>query len=226
MKSVRSSVGSDWLREVRLERGLPSAPVAHQSLYSLLAKGSLLGIVLVLMPLMLLVLLNNRQSSLTAEVVALAPVEERLGDAQARLKSMASKRDLLKQQVEKIASQLVALRSSSALLEQMRQVTPKGVRLRAVAALPSKLTVTGEAEGSDAFQRINALALNLEAEQEFSLNGTSIVKATADDAGLIEFRLESVIDSTVATTPERLRELGSDGLAQRFELLRAKGVGL
>jgi len=118
------------------------------------------------------------------------------------------------------------LRSGSALLEQMRQVTPQGVRLLSVAALPSKLIIKGEAEGSDAFERINALALNLEAQDELRVDGTSIVKATANDNGRVDFSLESVIDSTVGSTPERLRDLGAEGLARRYELLREQGIPL
>jgi len=121
---------------------------------------------------------------------------------------------------------LVALRSSSALLEQMGQVTPQGVRLLSVAALPSKLIIKGQAEGVDAFERINALALNLEDQDEFLGDGTRILKATANDKGLVEFSLESAIDASVRVTPERLRQLGSEGLARRYALLQEQGIAL
>jgi len=75
-------------------------------------------------------------------------------------------------------------------------------------------------------ERINALALNLEAQEEFLVDGTSILKATANDKGLIDFSVESAIDPSVRATPERLRELGSEGLARRYELLREQGIAL
>ena len=226
MRSLKRLVVPDWLRERRLELGLPPDPVVHQPLGQLLLKGAVLGSLLVLTPFALLVVMENQQRSLEAEVLALVPVEARVGNAETRLNSMAQKRSALTAQTKRIAAQLVALRSGSALLEQMRQVTPQGVRLLSVAALPSKLIIKGEAEGSDAFERINALALNLEAQDELSVDGTSIVKATTNDNGRVDFSLESVIDSSVRSTPERLRDLGAEGLARRYELLREQGIPL
>ena len=226
MRSLKRLFVPDWLRERRLELGLPPDPVVHQPLGQLLLKGAVLGSLLVLTPFALLVVMENQQRSLEAEVLALVPVEARVGNAETRLNSMAQKRSALTAQTKRIAAQLVALRSGSALLEQMRQVTPQGVRLLSVAALPSKLIIKGEAEGSDAFERINALALNLEAQDELSVDGTSIVKATTNDNGRVDFSLESVIDSSVRSSPERLRDLGAEGLARRYELLREKGIPL
>ena len=226
MRSLKRLVVPDWLRERRLELGLPPDPVVHQPLGQLLLKGAVLGSLLVLTPFALLVVMENQQRSLEAEVLALVPVEARVGNAETRLNSMAQKRSALTAQTKRIAAQLVALRSGSALLEQMRQVTPQGVRLLSVAALPSKLIIKGEAEGSDAFERINALALNLEAQDELRVDGTSIVKATANDNGRVDFSLESVIDSSVRSTAERLRDLGAEGLARRYELLREQGIPL
>ena len=226
MRSVRHLGLPDWLKERRLELGLPAEAEAYQSQRDLLFKGALVGVVLALSPMALVVVLDAQQRRLNSEVLALAPVEARVGNAQARLKAMAKERGALEQQTKRIASQLVALRSGSALLEQIREVTPQGVRLLSVAALPSKLIIKGEAEGADALERINALALNLEAQDEFLVDGTSILKATANDKGLIDFSVESAIDPSVRATPERLRELGSEGLARRYELLREQGIAL
>ena len=226
MRSSRQLGLPDWLRDYRLELGLPKEPVVHQPLHLLLLKGGLVGLGLISLPLAMLLFLQNRQAQLEVEVLELAPVEARVGDAEARLNTMAQKRAALNQQTNQIASQLVALRAGSALLEQIREVTPQGVRLLSVAALPAKLIIKGEAEGADALERINALALNLEVQAEFRADGTSIVKALATDTGLVDFSLESAIDSSVRATPERLRELGSEGLARRYALLRAQGIEL
>jgi len=226
VRSSRQLGLPDWLRDYRLELGLPKEPVVHQPLHLLLLRGGLVGLGLISLPLAMLLFLQNRQAQLEVEVLELAPVEARVGDAEARLNTMAQKRAALNQQANQIASQLVALRAGSALLEQIREVTPQGVRLLSVAALPAKLIIKGEAEGADALERINALALNLEVQAEFRADGTSIVKALATDTGLVDFSLESAIDSSVRATPERLRELGSEGLARRYALLRAQGIEL
>ena len=68
--------------------------------------------------------------------------------------------------------------------------------------------------------------LNLEAQDELQVNSTKIVKATASDNSLIDFSLEARFDSSVRPTPERLRALGSEGLALRYELLESMGVDI
>ena len=226
MTPSRDKFVSDLLRQRRLESGLPAEATVYESLQLLLLKGAVVGLVLSLTPLAFVFLLNLQQNRLEQEILALASVEERVGNAQARLDSMATKRASLNQQINRIATQLVSVRSGSALLEQIRQVTPQGIRLVSVEALPSKLLILGEAEGTDAFERINALALNLEAQDELLVDGTTVVKATASQNALIDFSLEARFDSLVRPTPERLRALGSEGLALRYELLESMGVDL
>jgi len=223
---MNQSQSSDWLREYRIQLGLSADPVAHQRLSFLLLKGTLLAGLWILIPVAVIVALGIQKHNLQLDVEKLAVVESRVGDAKARLQSMEKQRSELTAQTRRIASQLVAVRSGSALLEQLRQVTPQGVRLLSVQVFPSKLTIKGEAIGGDAYERINALALNIEALAEFLDDGTTVVKATANDRGLVEFSLNSGLDPSVRTTPKRLRALGSEGLAQRYELIEAEGIEL
>ena len=216
----------DFLQQCRLELGLPPEAEVHQPQRRLLLKGALLGFVLLVTPIALMLFFAHQKRRFEAEVLALAPVEARVGNAEARLKTMGTKRAALQQQTQQIATQLVALRSGSALLGQMRQVTPQGVRLLSLAALPSKLVIKGEAEGADAFERINALALNLEALEEVLLAGTTVLKATLNEDGLIQFSLEAALDPSAQVSAERLRNLGAEGLVRRYELLRQKGMAL
>ena len=167
---------------------------------------------------------HHRQQLVQVEVDALHPVEQRVGDAKARLRSMNSRRSTLEKQTQSIAEQLVAVRSGSALLEQLRQVTPQGVRLVSVDANPSKLQIKGESQGTDAFERINALDLNLEALPDMLLDGTTVVKAVADQQGRIAFTLEAKLDPAMKPTPDHLRGFGAEGLARRSELLQVQGV--
>ena len=137
---------------------------------------------------------------------------------------MSSRRSTLEQQTQAIAEQLVAVRSGSALLEQLRRVTPQGVRLVSVDANPSKLLIKGESQGRDAFDRINALDLNFEALPGMLTDGTTVVKAVADKQGRIAFTLEAKLDPVMKATPAQLRGLGAEGLARRLELLQDQGV--
>jgi len=215
---------ADLLQQRRLELGLPLEPVPVSPLFSLVLKGGIAGVVLVMLALLTLVGLQHRQQLLQDEIDALNPVEKRVGDAKARLRSMNSRRATLEQQTQSIAEQLVAVRSGSALLEQLRRVTPQGVRLVSVDANPSKLLIKGESQGMDAFERINALDLNLEALPDMLPDSTTVVKAVADKQGRIAFTLEAKLDPVMKPTPEHLRGLGAEGLARRLELLQDQGV--
>ena len=143
----------DLLQQRRLELGLPLDPVPVPPLLSLVIKGGIGALVLLMLASLPLLGLRPRQQLLQAEIDALHPVERRVGDAKDRLRAMTSRRSTLEQQTRSIAEQLVAVRSGSAVLEQLRQVTPLGVRLVSVDANPSKLLIKGEAQGTDLFFR-------------------------------------------------------------------------
>ena len=214
----------DLLQQRRLELGLPLDPAPVPSPLSLLGKGGMGALVLVTLVVLTLLALQRRQQLVQSEVDALNPVERRVGNAKARLRAMTSRLSSLEQQTQSIAEQLVAVRSGSALLEQLRRVTPQGLRLLSVDANPSKLLIKGESQGTDAFQRINALDLNLEALPGMLLDGTTVVKAQADKQGRIAFTLEAKFDPAMKPTPAHLRGLGAEGLARRLELLQDEGV--
>ena len=214
----------DLLQQRRLELGLPLDPAPVPLPLSPFSKGVMGALVLVMVPVLTLLGLQHRQRLVQSEVDALNPVERRVGDAKARLRTLMSRRSSLEQQTQSIAEQLVAVRSGSALLEQLRQVTPQGVRLVSVDANPSKLLIKGESQGTDAFERINALDLNLEALPDMLLDGITVVKAQADKQGRIAFSLEATLDPAMKPTPGHLRGLGAEGLARRLELLQDQGV--
>ena len=224
MTSPQAWPKANLLQQRRLELGLPLEPVPVPPLFFLVRKGGIAGVVLVMLALLTFVGLQHRQQLLQAEIDALHPVEKRVGDAKARLRAMTSRRSSLEQQTQSIAEQLVAVRSGSALLEQLRQVTPQGVRLVSVDANPSKLLIKGESQGTDAFERINALDLNLEALPDLLPDGTTVVKAVAEQQGLIAFTLEAKLDPATKPTPHHLHGLGAEGLVRRLELLQAEGV--
>ena len=131
----------DLLQQRRLELGLPLQQAPVPSMLSLVLKGGIGALVLVMLAVLTLLGLQHRQQVVQAEIAALNPVERRVGDAKDRLRAMTSRRSTLEQQTRSIAEQLVVVRSGSALLEQLRQVTPQGVRLVSVDANPSKLLI-------------------------------------------------------------------------------------
>ena len=147
MTAPRTWPKPDLLQQRRLELGLPLDPAPVPPPLSLFSKGVIGALVLVMLAVLTLLGLQHRQQLVQSEVDALNPVERRVGDAKARLRAMKSRRSSLEQQTQSIAEQLVAVRSGSALLEQLRRVTPQGVRLVSVDANPSKLLIKGESQG-------------------------------------------------------------------------------
>lgn len=217
---------SDLLRERRLELGLAADPPLQRPTGTLLLAGAGSALLLVVLSLGALPLLASRESQLQTEVDRLAPVEQRVGVARARVESLSKRTKALEKATGQIASQLVGVRSGSALLEQLRRTTPEGVRLLAVTLQPGELLISGEADGSGAYERINAFQLNLEALENMTVRGTRILKATAEADGLVAFSLNAALDASFKPTPEQLRDLGAEGLALRYELLEAEGISL
>ena len=87
---------------------------------------------------------------------------------------MGIKRAALKQQTKRIAAQLVALRSGSALLEQMRRVTPR--KFAPLACSPSsKLVIKGEAEGVDALSGLTRWR-SISKPWRIFLDGTTVLR--------------------------------------------------
>ena len=102
MTSPQDWPKADLLQQRRLELGLPLEPVPVSPLFSLVLKGGITGVVLVVLALLTLVGLQHRQQLLQDEIDALNPVEKRVGDAKARLRSMSSLRSTLEQQTQSI----------------------------------------------------------------------------------------------------------------------------
>ena len=111
----------DLLQQRRLELGLPLDPAPVPLPLSPFSKGVMGALVLVMLAVLTLLGLQHRQRLVQSEVDALNPVERRVGDAKERLRAMKSRRTTLEQQRQSITDQLVAVRSGSALLEQLRR---------------------------------------------------------------------------------------------------------
>ena len=229
MKSQQPAEHADLLRQRRLEVGLPGAEVPLRPAMSLLITGAGLGGGLVLISVGALFWLQGQERALQNRVAALVPVEQRVNKARQRLATMQKQTKALDADTRRIANQLVSVRSGSAFFSQLRQVTPEGIQLRSVTVQPAQLNLSGWAEGSvttGAYERINGLVLNLEALPEIAAGGVLVEQASSEENGITEFSLRATIDATHRPSPERLRQLGAEGLARRHERLQREGIPL
>jgi len=219
----------DLLRQRRIELGLPagSPPVRPASVF--LGIGAGVGALLALIVLIVYWQLLNRERALPRTVARLTPLGQRVAKARSRLQKTTTTAAKLEQDTARITAQLVSLRSGSAFLEQLRRVTPGAVKLQTVTVQPTQLSISGLAESSaraGGLEQINAFALNLESLAAIPIDGAAIQKAETSDAASTTFSLRVRVDPAIKPTPQQLRDLGADGLAVRFELLKQKGLPL
>jgi len=219
----------DLLRQRRIELGLPAASPPLRPAWVVLGMGAGIGTVVVLIVLTVYWQLLNREQELQQTLARLTPLEQRVAKARSRLKKSTTSAAKLEQDTVKITAQLVSVRSGSAFLEQLRRVTPGGVKLQSVAVQPDQLSISGLAEPSSVaggLEQINAFALNLESLAAIPIDGAAIQKAETSNAASTAFSLRVRVDPAIKPTPQQLRDLGALGLAARFELLKQKGLPL
>ena len=218
----------DLLRDRRLELGLPPTPPPLRPARGLVLLGSGIGLVLVLVVASFQWLAQVRERTLQGQVDRMAMVEQRARRLNSKLKSVTARSNALDKDTRQIVSQLVAVRSGSAFLEQLRRVTPQGVQLRSVSvdASGTTLTLEGVAQSPKAFERLNAFGLNLEDLPAVPAGGALVQRAKADETGLLQFTVKVSLDLEVAPTAEQLTDLGADGLARRYQLLKQRGMPL
>jgi type IV pilus assembly protein PilN len=173
-----------------------------------------------------------------AEIDRLLPLQALADGLQARLQGERRRLRLLQRGNQALADGLVAVRSGSALLEDVRRRTPAGVQLKEVKVDPALLQLKGRANDPQAFARINALQLALQASPLFQPQGVQLVKASRDEgpsasgagAGArsrqpVLFELTAAFaDRPALLDGEQLRAVGADGMAQRLLLLQRAGV--
>ena len=228
---IRPSVpsGLDLLRPRRQELGLPPNPPPLRSVQRLVLPAAALGITLVGVVMGLQGLALMREAALQRELDRWRPMElqmNRFKEETQRTKALAKTLDA---DTAGIAARLVSIRSGSALLEQLRRSTPGGVRLQSVAVQSAQLRLKGLAQGlggTEGWQQINALMLNLEALPAVPEDGAQLQLAKAEQGRLVSFNLDVRVDPAVKPTPEQLMDLGATGLARRLLLLRRQGFSL
>lgn len=226
----------DLLEECRRELGLAAsvAGVGAAPARALVLQGSFWGGGLVLASLVLLALMGWQEGQQAQQLAQLMPVEQRVTRAESRLRRLRSTTTALRKNNTRLAEQLVAVPSGSALLEQLRRVTPAGVQLQSLRVQGNAIELSGEAQAAldpGPLERINALVLALAALPISEPDGVKVVKVTrsGDDGGAMQavtFSLTWRLDPAARPSLATLKALGADGLVRRFQLLQQAGVAL
>ena len=219
------------LQERRQELGLTAQPALMPQVRSLLAKGLGVGGLLVLAVVAVAAWLAWQESQQQVELDRLQPIEQQLQLDQTQLKQLQARTAGIRKENTQIAEQLVAVRASSALLEQLRRLTPQGIQLKEVSVKTQQIKIVGQSLGDGSpgsFERINALVLQLAALPMVKPDGVKVLKVVREGAGedgeFVQFSVDVTLDPKARPSLQQLRELGASGLVERYRLLEEQGV--
>jgi Tfp pilus assembly protein PilN len=130
-----------------------------------------------------------------------------------------------------LANGLVNVSSGSALVTNLFQLAPAGVELQEASVVGPVLSLKGVANDPGAFQRINALQLQLAYSPMFQPDSVKVLKVSRQvgKAGLASGQVSFELASSFKTldpvaTLRQLQRLGASGMARRLEILQAAGV--
>lgn len=229
---MSDGVGLDLLRERREELGIPEVPPTDTR--ALLLRGAGLGGAILGVVLLGCLGLRWRQQLLATERERLAPVQAQSELLQKQLLKERGERAALEKSNRSLAEALVAVRSGSALLQGLVEVTPDGVQLSEAKVQGDELSLKGLASDPQAFRRINALVLELQGVPLFDPAKVSLKKAarqetgsSATDAGpsRVEFELSAGFRPRQSAADLRaLQQLGAEGMARRLMYLQKEGL--
>lgn len=228
----------DLLRERRKELGQESMITALLDRRPLLIRGALIGAALLVMAVGGTALVLLRYIVVKSQTAQLTRFEVEATQMQAEMAASKAKLDQLTTTTRSLTEGLTTLRTSSALLSDLQLRIPEGLQLQSVEAEGQKLVLKGQALDPLAFARINALQLELARSPLLEGTGVTLVKlervpAAAPVAGqagpaapdAVRFEL---VGPFASLPPARqlvvMRQLGSDGMVRRLQLLQAEGL--
>lgn len=222
----------DLLRERRQElRVLTPAEVLQEQL-NLLARGGVWGAAIVGGVVALGLLITLRQQFVNASLGRVAAVEQQLSSLQNELNSRRAALQPKQSSSSALARALTTTPSGAALMRDLQDRVPQGVRLRELKVSGAVVTLIGEAQDPSGFERINALQLQLGGSPllseprltKASRNPAQGAKPTAPDR--VAFEMQAQLRD-LASSPglqATLRRLGADGMEKRLQLMRQEGL--
>ncbi len=224
----------DLLRETRRATGQRTIAEVLIERRRLLLQGTSAGALLVGVVLGITALVFLRHQMVKAQMGGLNEVEAQAAALQqqlaARNKQMASITDVNRQ----LSSALGNVRPTSAVMADLRLRTPEGVQLLSADAGSANLSLKGLASDPLAFERINALQLELRRSPLLDPQGITLSKLerkteTGEKPGggptPVQFEITAKFAPLEAGRMQQvLRELGSEGMARRLELMQREGL--
>ncbi|WP_170951796.1 PilN domain-containing protein [Synechococcus sp. GEYO] len=216
----------DLLRQRRKDYGQVRQQVVPTG--SLLRRGAVLGAVLPLLLLLIATWLLIRDRLLASNIKELQPVAEQHRLLTSSLEAVQAQIQEVSTQNTDVAKALADVRSSSAVLTELRRVIPRQLKLDSVVVNGASLTLRGEAVAASGFKALNAFLLKLQESSFLDAGSVRLVQGLLDQndentSVTYEITARFADDAAQATEP-RLAGLGAQGMALRLDAMRELGV--
>jgi len=221
----------DLLRQRRLEVGLPGDRSRTKPAWQLMLVGGLLGGALLLPAVGLQLALGYRDSKVAMQLKQLNSLPSRVHALEDQLKGAQAGAKTLEASNQGLANGLVNVSSGSALVANLFQLAPSGVELKEASVVGAVLSLKGGVNDPGAFQRVNALQLQMAYSPMFQPDSVKVLKVsrqlgkTVLAPGQVSFELVSAFKTLdPGAKLKQLQRLGASGMARRLEILQAAGV--
>ena len=216
----------DLLRQRRDRFGLERPRVVP--VRDLLWRGGVIGAVVPLLLLLVVLFLVVQERQLTQRQRRLEPIAAEHDRVDQALIEASTKLEQSRATNGAIAKAMADVRSSSAVLAEVRRLVPETIALDRLVVRGSALEISGSAEQPNGLRLVNALLLRLSASGFFTPQRVELSKADVSgraEQAKLRFSLSAGFAGDAALTMRPyLPGLGAEGMARRMEVLVQEGL--
>ena len=216
----------DLLRQRRARFGLERLRVVP--VRELLWRGAVIGAVLPVLLLVVVLFLVVRERQLTQRQRQLAPTAAEHDRVDKALIEATTKLEQSRATNGAIATAMADVRSSSAVLAEVRRLVPETIILDRLQVRGDALEISGTAEQPNGLRLVNALLLRLSASGFFTPQRVELSKADLSgraEQAKLRFSVSAGFAGDAALAMRTfLPRLGADGMARRMEVLVQEGL--
>jgi len=216
----------DLLRQRRDRLGLERPRVVP--VRELLWRGGVIGAVVPLLLLLVVLFLVLQERQLTQRQRRLEPIAAEHDRVDQALIEASTQLEQSRATNGAIAKAMADVRSSSAVLAEVRRLVPETIVLDRLLVRGNALEISGSAEQPNGLRLVNALLLRLSASGFFTPQRVELSKADVSgraDETTLRFSLSAGFAGDAALAMRSsLARLGAEGMSRRMEVLVQEGL--
>ena len=216
----------DLLRQRRERFGLERPKVIP--VRELLLHGSFMGAVLPLLLLLVVLFLALQDRQLAQRQRRLEPIAAEHDRVDQALVEATKQLEVSRSTNAAIAEAMADVRSTSAVLAEVRRLVPESIVLNRLELDGNALEISGLAEQPNGLRLVNALLLRLSASDFFAPKSVELLKADLArqaEQAMVRFSLRAGFAADAGSAMRlSLPLLGAEGMARRMEVLVQEGL--